>query len=163
MSSNSERFPCKIAFGDPPAVKGTLVNRHPTPQYVLAWVCPETKFFENIACEDSADYTNLLRRKWNALPESELAPPPRAAFAQDGTFYLIAMSNKAYMKHLTCSKTPNDPVIQAARVAMGVDKDPSLEATLNWYRWPLNWMHEEILDRRNAKCQLLKFEDLNRM
>ncbi|KAJ7628585.1 hypothetical protein FB45DRAFT_693835, partial [Roridomyces roridus] len=61
---------------------------------------------------------------------------PQPSLTLDGTFYLIIMSNKPYMKHLARAKSPDDPGIQAARVAMGVDQDPSLEETLMWYRWP---------------------------
>ena len=44
-----------------------------------------------------------------------------------------------------------DPIIQAARVAMGVDQDPLLEKTLQWYRWPLHWLNAEERERRSAE------------
>jgi hypothetical protein len=28
-----------------------------------------------------------------------------------------------------------DPLIQAARISMGVDADPAVDETLQWFRW----------------------------
>jgi hypothetical protein len=71
-----------------------------------------------------------------------LAPIPYPAL--DGNFYLIAMFNKPNANHLTRVRDlAEDPLIKSARVAMGVDRDESVEKTLQWVRWPLNWLHAE--------------------
>ena len=62
----------------------------------------------------------------------------------DGNYYLIAMFNNKNADHLklVCD-IERDPLIQSARVSMGVDKDPSLEATLQWFRYPIDWLEAE--------------------
>lgn len=73
------------------------------------------------------------------LDSSGLAPLP--FLGMDGNYYLIAMFNESVADHhnRVCNMA-EDPLIESARVCMGVDKDPSLEATLQWFRWPLDWL-----------------------
>ena len=62
----------------------------------------------------------------------------------DGNYYLIAMFNDKIADHVNRVRdVAGDPLIQSARISMGVDQDPSLEATLQWFRWPLNWVAAE--------------------
>jgi hypothetical protein len=51
-----------------------------------------------------------------------------------------------------------DPLIESARLAMGVDKDKSLEDTLQWYRWPLHWLYVEQRERERAEDELSELE-----
>lgn len=37
---------------------------------------------------------------------------------------------------------------------MGVDRDPALESTLQWYRFPLSWLDRE--EKENALVDRLK-------
>jgi hypothetical protein len=77
---------------------------------------------------------------------------PWAAPGIDGNFYLIAMFNKRHTDYLNrVSKLAEDPLIQSARVSMGVDKDQSLEATLQWYGWPLDWLEAEERQKEKAR------------
>ncbi|KAJ7260887.1 hypothetical protein B0H12DRAFT_1106884 [Mycena haematopus] len=46
-----------------------------------------------------------------------------------------------------------DPLIQSARVSMGVDQDESLEKTLQWFRWPLNWVQAERQDSDDSESE----------
>jgi hypothetical protein len=77
----------------------------------------------------------------------------------DGNFYLIAMFNKPNAGHATRARSVDDPLIESARVAMGVKLDPSLENTLMWYRWPLHWLHAEV---RARERDLDRLEELAR-
>jgi hypothetical protein len=55
---------------------------------------------------------------------------------QDGNFYLIAMFNDPDADHATrVGDVAGDPLIQAARISMGVDADPAVDETLQWFRW----------------------------
>ncbi|KAF8144950.1 hypothetical protein K438DRAFT_1782366 [Mycena galopus ATCC 62051] len=49
-----------------------------------------------------------------------------------------------------------DPAVQAARVAMGVNQDPSLEKTLQWLRWSLHWLGAEKCKARTTIDRVLE-------
>ncbi|KAJ7869098.1 hypothetical protein B0H14DRAFT_2727623 [Mycena olivaceomarginata] len=139
MSTNSERFSCRKPFDEPPPLKGHLVDGHPTPTYDLAWVCPNRKFYENLGggrlgTVSDRNFSDVVSRNWCARPEFSLASAPLPYPGADGNFYLIAIVD--------------NHVIESARVAMGVNLDPSLENTLMWYRRPLHWLHAERIRRR---------------
>ncbi|KAJ7810747.1 hypothetical protein B0H14DRAFT_2862019 [Mycena olivaceomarginata] len=152
MSTNSKRFPCRKPFDEPPPLKGQLVDGHPTPTYALAWVCPNRKFYENLGggrlgTVSDRNFSDVVSRNWCARPEFSLAPAPLPYPGADGNFYLIAMFNKPNPYHPTRAYSVDNHVIESARVAMGVNLDPSLENTLMWYRWPLHWVHAEVRAR----------------
>ncbi|KAJ7869094.1 hypothetical protein B0H14DRAFT_2727604 [Mycena olivaceomarginata] len=136
MSTNSESISylqifMSKPFDEPPPLKGHLVDGHPTPTYDLAWVCPNRKFYENLG----GGRLDVVSRNWCARPElGALASAPLPYPGADGNFYLIAIVD--------------NHVIESARVAMGVNLDPSLENTLMWYRRPLHWLHAERIRRR---------------
>ncbi|KAJ7073265.1 hypothetical protein B0H15DRAFT_1027530 [Mycena belliarum] len=76
--------------------------------------------------------------------------PPLPYPGADDNFYLIAMFNRRDADHLRVARVRNvvdDPLIEAARVSMGVDQDKSLESPLQWFRWPLHWLHAEQKER----------------
>ncbi|KAJ7336237.1 hypothetical protein DFH08DRAFT_674475, partial [Mycena albidolilacea] len=65
---------------------------------------------------------------------------PLPYYAADGNYYCIALFNRDGVDHISrAHNAAQDPAIQAVRVAMDVDQDPSLEGTLQWFRWPLTW------------------------
>lgn len=175
------RFPRRRAVDQPPPLLGELVDGRPTPTYVLAWVCPPRKFFENLGSGkpgevDYRNFTDVISHKWGAWPDFEcvLAPfvvspyldvistrsfglAPLAYPGADGNFYLIAMFNKPNADHLKrVLDMAEDPLIQSARVSMGVDQDPSLETTLQWFRWPLYWLQAEERQRERARLEQLQ-------
>jgi hypothetical protein len=61
------------------------------------------------------------------------------------------MFNEPDANHITRIRNlAQDPLIESARISMGVDKDKSLEQTLQWFRWPLNWLQAEERQREMA-------------
>lgn len=66
---------------------------------------------------------------------------PRAKYGLDGNYYLVAEWNKPHPMF------SSQEVVEAARKAMGVDKDPTLESSLQWYRFPLSWLAKEERER----------------
>ncbi|KAF8176898.1 hypothetical protein K438DRAFT_2022440 [Mycena galopus ATCC 62051] len=149
---------------EPPPLKGQLVDGHPTPSYVLAWVCPKRKFYENLGggrlgTVSNRNFSDVVSRNWCARPEFGLVPAPLPYPGADGNFYLIAMFNKPNAGHPTRACNVDNSVIESARVAMGVNLDLSLENTLMWYRWPLHWLHAEV---RAREQDLDRLEELAR-
>jgi hypothetical protein len=69
---------------------------------------------------------------------------PSAIYAEDDNFYLVAKWNDPHPGHT------EKAIIEAARKALGVDKDITLESTLQWYRFPLTWVVREEEERRNV-------------
>lgn len=170
------RFPCRRPVDDPPPVRGDLVDGRPTPTYILAWVCPPRKFFENLGGGtlgkvNYRNFSNVVTDKWVArpgfgcvlavfhpsgfltlAPTCSLAHAPLPYPGADGNFYLVAMFNRPDADHLTRVRdVVADPLIESARVSMGVDQDESLEDTLQWYRWPLHWLHAEQRERERIE------------
>lgn len=46
------------------------------------------------------------------------------------------MFNDPDAEHATrVGDVAGDPLIQAARISMGVDVDPTVDETLQWFRW----------------------------
>ncbi|KAJ7486345.1 hypothetical protein B0H11DRAFT_2015783 [Mycena galericulata] len=156
MSTSSKRFPCRRPVDDPPPVRGDLVDGRPTPTYVLAWVCRPRKFFENLGGGtlgkvNYRNFSDVVTDKWVARPGFGLAHAPLPCPGADGNFYLVAMFNRPDANHLTRVRDVADPLIESARVSMGVDQDKSLEDTLQWYRWPLHWLHAEQRERERIE------------
>ncbi|KAF8146911.1 hypothetical protein K438DRAFT_2028016 [Mycena galopus ATCC 62051] len=154
---NSERFPCRKPANQPPPLHGDLVDGRPTPRYILAWVCPPRKFFENLGGGklgevDYCNFSDVVAQKWVAMPGFGLAHAPLPYPGVDGNFYLVAMFNRPQVDHITRVRNlVEDPLIQSARVSMGVDQDKSLEDTLQWYRWPLHWLDAEQRERERVE------------
>ncbi|KAJ7094919.1 hypothetical protein C8R44DRAFT_595278, partial [Mycena epipterygia] len=129
----------------PPPLRGDLVDGWPTPTYVLAWVFPPRKFYENLGGGtlgkvSDRNFSDIVSEKWAAWPDFGYSLAPLPYPGADGNFYLIAMFNKPDTDHFARVRNlKEDPLIESARVSMAVDKDPSLEKTLQWYRWPLHW------------------------
>ncbi|KAJ7499447.1 hypothetical protein FB451DRAFT_1205473 [Mycena latifolia] len=164
MSTKKETFPLRRPIDQPPPVCGELVNGRRTPTYVLAWVCPPRKFFENLGGGtlgkvDDSNYRLEVSKKWAAWPEfpSGLAPTPM--YEGDGNYYLVAMFNTRNCDHLRRIRDmATDQLIQSARVSMGVDQDPALEETLQWFRFPLNWLQAEANQREVERLKKLESE-----
>ncbi|KAJ7920203.1 hypothetical protein B0H13DRAFT_1987378 [Mycena leptocephala] len=162
LSQNSERFPCRRPVDRPPPVRNDLVDGWPTPTYVLAWVCPARKFFENLGGGtlgkvNYRNFSDVVSEKWVARPGFGLAHAPLPYPGADGNFYLVAMFNRPDADHFTrVRNVAEDPLIESARVSMGVDQDKALEDSLQWYRWPLHWLHAEQreLERLEELTQL---------
>ncbi|KAJ7720815.1 hypothetical protein B0H16DRAFT_1603962 [Mycena metata] len=101
---------------------------------------PPLRCGELLGKVDDCNFTDVVSEKWRACSPSQfgysLKPIPYPGAGD--YFYLIVMFNDRYADHLTrVLNAAEDPLIQAARIAMGVDLDPTLEATLQWIRWPL--------------------------
>ncbi|KAJ6474747.1 hypothetical protein C8R45DRAFT_381826 [Mycena sanguinolenta] len=142
MSTNPETFPRRRPFDHPPPRCGELVNGRPTPTYALAWVCPARTFYKNLGGGelgkvDDCNFTDVVSKKWRACPKFEPGLKPIPYPGVDGNFYLIAMFNERDADHLNrVLDVAGDPLIQSARICMGVDLDPTLEDTLQWIRFP---------------------------
>ncbi|KAJ7237321.1 hypothetical protein B0H12DRAFT_110601 [Mycena haematopus] len=121
---STKRFPLRRPVDDPPLPEGHRVDNLPTPSYVLAWVCDQRDFFINIGGETAPGLNSM---------------PPLAYPAAYDKFCLIVMWNTNAEDINRARHPTEDPIVQAARVAVGVDEDPSLDKTLQWFRWPLNW------------------------
>ncbi|KAJ7933910.1 hypothetical protein B0H13DRAFT_685906 [Mycena leptocephala] len=143
-SERNETFPRRLPVDQPPALRGVIVNGAPTPRYALAWVCPSRTFYMNmgggkLGIVTDRDFSDAVSRKWNACPGSQgfkfgLRPLPYPG--PDGNFYLIAMFNDPDADHATrVGDVAGDPLIQAARISMGVDADLAVDETLQWFRW----------------------------
>ncbi|KAF7352430.1 Ribosomal-protein-alanine acetyltransferase [Mycena venus] len=160
MLTKKEIFPRRRYVDDPPPLCGEVFNGHVTPSYALAWVCPPRTFFRNLGDGgvegvDHRNFTDAVTEKWraaqfecvfgvfNLLPTDHIVSTsfglkPLPWPSRDGNFYLIAMFNKHDTDHITRVQNRDiDPLIQSARIAMGVDRDPSLEDTLQWVQWPM--------------------------
>ncbi|KAF9071167.1 hypothetical protein BDP27DRAFT_1401541 [Rhodocollybia butyracea] len=88
------------------------------------------------------EYRSVISAQWkgpfgglNTNYSYELLPS--AVHGMDGKFNLVAEWNKPHSGHTS------EAIIEAARKAMGVDKDATLEATLQWHRFPLTWLAQE--------------------
>ncbi|KAJ7260894.1 hypothetical protein B0H12DRAFT_1181775 [Mycena haematopus] len=144
----SSRFPLLMSAEKPPPLFGVIENGRVTPKYVLAWLCKPTAFYKNLGGGelgkvDDCNFLDVVSKNLRAQPAKfGLCPLPYSGL--DGNFYLIAMFNYPDANHIARVRNlAQDPLIQAARVSMGVDQDESLEKTLQWYRWPLNWVRAE--------------------
>ncbi|KAJ7726437.1 hypothetical protein DFH07DRAFT_1000843 [Mycena maculata] len=129
-------------------VQNYLMQR-PTPKYAFAWVCEPSTFFKNLGrgvrivnIVNYRNFSDVVSDNWRT------SPIPDFGLALDGNFYLIAIFNRPDANHLARVRDlVEDPLIKSARVAMGVDRDESVEKTLQWVRWPLNWFHAEVRQR----------------
>ncbi|KAJ7116008.1 hypothetical protein C8R44DRAFT_628262 [Mycena epipterygia] len=154
------RFPLRMPVDQPPMLLGELANGRRTPSYALAWVCPPNKFYKNLERDmpkkvNDRNYRNAIAEKWRPLPGWSFNLHPMPYLAMDENYYLIIIYNERYADHLQrVLDVKNDPVIQAARVAMGVDQDPLIEETLQWLRYPINWVVAEARQTR-ARSRLL--------
>ncbi|KAJ7350545.1 hypothetical protein DFH08DRAFT_861721 [Mycena albidolilacea] len=140
----ASRFPRRKPVTEPPLLRGELVNGRPTPTYALAWVCSSLKFYKNLGGGelgkvDDCNFSDVVTEKWHACPKFDRPPglEPIPYPGMNGNFYLIAMFNERNADHLERVRdVAGDPHIQSARMAMGVNLDPTLEKTLQWIRWP---------------------------
>ncbi|KAJ7499449.1 hypothetical protein FB451DRAFT_1385149 [Mycena latifolia] len=164
MSRKKERFPRRRPVDQPPPLRGPLINgRRSPPTYVLAWVCPPRKLFENLGggklgVVDDRNLSDVVFEKWGR-PEFSFGLVPIPVLAVDGNYYLVAMFNRPDCDHLNrVLDVAGDPLIQSARVSMGVDQDPSLEETLQWFQFPLNWLGEEEHHREMERLTKLEHD-----
>jgi len=151
------RFPNRLPVDKPPLVRGERVDGRRTPIYVLAWVCNDRDFFKNLGGGvmgkvNSSNFAEVVSKKWEPCPGATNALAPLAYPGAENNSYLIAMFNFRETDHIARSRNASeDLAIEAARVAMGVDQDASLESTLQWFRWPLYWIDAEVRQRELAE------------
>ncbi|KAJ7094027.1 hypothetical protein B0H15DRAFT_831635, partial [Mycena belliarum] len=156
MSTERATFPWRRPVEQPPPLLGVIENGRPTPSYVLAWVCDSTTFFKNLGGGelgkvDYCNFSDVVSNNWRTRPKFGFGLHPIPYPGTDGNFYLIVMFNDSEANHIARVRNlTEDPLIASARVAMGVDQDKSLEKTLQWLRWPLNWLQAEERLRRMA-------------
>ncbi|KAJ7264436.1 hypothetical protein B0H12DRAFT_227451 [Mycena haematopus] len=137
----ASRFPRRRPVDDPPPLRGELVDGRRTPSYALAWVCPARAFYKNLGVGepehvDDCNFTDIVSRKWHTCPKFAPGLEPIPYPGLNGNFYLIAMFNDPDADHLNrILDVAGDPLIQAARICLGVKEDPSLESTLQWFRF----------------------------
>ncbi|KAJ7823473.1 hypothetical protein B0H14DRAFT_3730082 [Mycena olivaceomarginata] len=158
MSTNKEIFPRRKPVTDPPLVCGELVNGRPTPTYALAWICSSRQFYLNLGGGelgkvDDCNFADVVTEKSHECPKFHRWLPSLTVSADsvistspglepilypgiNGNFYLIAMFNERNTDHLKrVGNLAEDPLIQSAKISMGVDVDPTLDETLQWIRW----------------------------
>ncbi|KAJ7714245.1 hypothetical protein DFH07DRAFT_900173 [Mycena maculata] len=156
MSTKRATFPFRRPVGQPPPLFGVIENGRSTPKYVLAWVCNPTTFFKNLGGGELGkvhycNFSDVVSKNWRTRPKFGFGLRPLPYPGPDGNFYLIAMFNEPEANHIIRVRNlAQDPLIESARVSMGVDKDQSLEKTLQWFRWPLNWLQAEERQREMA-------------
>ncbi|KAJ7100349.1 hypothetical protein C8R44DRAFT_809712 [Mycena epipterygia] len=153
MSTKQATLSFRRPVEQTPPLLGVIENGRPTPKYALAWVCKPSTLFKNLGGVGIVNFRNfsgVVSKNWRNAPISDFGLAPIPYPALDGNFYLIAMFNKPNANHLTRVRDlVEDPLIKSARVAMGVDQDESVEKTLQWVRWPLNWLHAEVRQRES--------------
>ncbi|KAJ7336235.1 hypothetical protein DFH08DRAFT_284677 [Mycena albidolilacea] len=142
------QWPLCLPMDDKTSARRLPVNNPPPvadrPTYILACVCSPRTFNRNLRGGvldnfSSCNSSQVISNKWVSVPGVPRLVP-RPWLAVNNNYYLIAKFNAVKSDHVNRAHIDNadkDPVIQAARVAMGVDQDPSLEGTLQWYKWPL--------------------------
>ncbi|KAJ7260944.1 hypothetical protein B0H12DRAFT_1231675 [Mycena haematopus] len=151
-STKQATFPFRMPAEQPPPLFGAIENGRVTPKYVLAWVCDPTVFFRNLGRGELGkvnyrNYSGIVSNNSRAHPDFGLGLRPLPYLGTDGNFYLIVMFNDSDANHIARVRNlAQDPLIASARVSMGVDQDESLEKTLQWFRWPLNWMRADSDD-----------------
>ncbi|KAJ7230580.1 hypothetical protein GGX14DRAFT_343673, partial [Mycena pura] len=152
-------FPFRRPAEQPPPLFGAIENGHRTPDYVLAWVCDPLTFYKNLERGElgkasDRNCSDIVSNNWIAQPNSKfgfnLRPIPYLGL--DGNFYLIVMFNEPDANHIArVGNLAQDPLIECARRSMGVDQDKSLEKTLQWFRWPLDWLQAEVRQRESEE------------
>ncbi|KAK7019097.1 hypothetical protein R3P38DRAFT_3359916 [Favolaschia claudopus] len=140
------RFPATLSLDRPPRAHGTLDEGHPTPRYVLAWVCNDLTLFTNLGdgvlgVVGPSNLSNTVRKRWWTDPRTkDVVLEPLVYPAPTGAdYYLIAMYNIKASDHINRSLNAfpgGDSGIQAAREAFAMHLSPELEKTFQWYRWP---------------------------
>ncbi|KAK7046614.1 hypothetical protein R3P38DRAFT_3257940 [Favolaschia claudopus] len=166
------RFPRRLPTNNPPPLKGMPLNDRPAPLYALAWVCGYSKLYKNLSVGeselvDSCNHSDVVSKKWRQVrdPDCKYVPRPLPYPGPDGKMYLIAFFNDVdpAANHTSRSmNAANDRVICAAKIAFGVDQDPSLDSTLAWYRLPLTWAYHERMARKKARW-VAKGRDITEM
>jgi len=161
-------FACRLDPDQPPPLRGEVVNGRRTPTYVLAWVCSARKFFANLGDGERGkvndrNFTDIVSKKWSAYPDLPYSLQPTPYLGGDGNYYLIIVFNTADAEHTTrVLNVDTDPLIQAAKNSMGVDKDEEVEKTLAWFRFPLSWVEAEERQREAARLNTQE-SDLDQM
>ncbi|KAK7046618.1 hypothetical protein R3P38DRAFT_77352 [Favolaschia claudopus] len=169
----AKRFPATLPLDRPPMAHGTLDEGHPTPRYVLAWVCNDRTLFTNLGdgvpgAVSRCNISNTVKKRWWADPRTKdvvleplVYPAPISGSDSDYSYYLIAMYNITASDHVNRSLNAfpgGDPGIQAAREAFAMHLSPELEETLKWYRWPLVRLRKKPLRKQEKEQQLKKPE-----
>ncbi|KAJ7644507.1 hypothetical protein FB45DRAFT_898091 [Roridomyces roridus] len=153
MSTKTKRA-LILPADQPPPLEKTIVNGRRTPTYALAWFCDPERLYRNLGraeIEVTGEPWHLWdvvsNRYWRFEDNCGYGLSPIPHQTDDGNFYLVAMFNGAEANHLERIKDiANDPLIQGARIAMGVDGDPELEKTLKWHLWPPRVLHLKMED-----------------
>ncbi|KAJ7234306.1 hypothetical protein B0H12DRAFT_1327711 [Mycena haematopus] len=157
--SNQAMFPLRLPAEQPPPLSGVIENNYVTPKYVLAWVCDPTAFFRNLGRGERGkvhyrNYSGIISQNLRTQPKFGFSLRPLPILGADGNFYLVIMFNHPDANHIARVRNlAQDPLIQSARVSMGVDQDESLEKTLQWFRWPLNWLRAERQDSDSSESE----------
>ncbi|KAJ7023540.1 hypothetical protein C8F04DRAFT_1047971 [Mycena alexandri] len=142
MLTKPGSFPRRRPVDSPPPLRGEIVDGRPTPRYALAWVCSDEAFYKNLSVGEPRpvslrNFTTVVSKKWRSDQTFGQALKPIPYPRRNGDFYLIAMFNDRAADHLTRVRNPaGDPLIQSARRTLGVDQDPTIEKTLQWFRFP---------------------------
>ncbi|KAJ7191369.1 hypothetical protein B0H12DRAFT_1082820 [Mycena haematopus] len=153
---STKRFPRRRPVDDPPLPEGRRVDNLPTPAYVLAWVCKRRDFYINIGGEtgkaNSCNFSTVIDTRWEPAPGLNSMPPLAYPAPYDNVCLIVMWNTEA--EDINRARHPTeDPVVQAARVAVGVDEDPSLDKTLQWLRWPLDWFTLKEYARMMAESE----------
>ncbi|KAF9041148.1 hypothetical protein BDP27DRAFT_1374399 [Rhodocollybia butyracea] len=143
-------FHRRLPPDQPPPCRNSIVHGKRTPLYGLAWVCSPHQLSKNLGGVPTGrgKHRDVISAQWKGPFSYELSPS--AVFGMDGNYYLVAEWNEPHPGHTS------EAIIEAARKAVGVDKDVTLEATLQWYRFPLTWLVQE--EREKEKLALKGME-----
>ncbi|KAF9071172.1 hypothetical protein BDP27DRAFT_1322462 [Rhodocollybia butyracea] len=133
---STQIFPRRLPPDQPPPRRDSIVQGKRTPLYGLAWVCSPREFSKNLGIPFGyGEFREVISARWEGPFSYELGPS--VVGGVDGNYYLVAEWNKPHPGFTS------EAIIEAARKAMGVDKNVTLEATLQWHRFPLTWLAQE--------------------
>ncbi|KAE9400982.1 hypothetical protein BT96DRAFT_880763 [Gymnopus androsaceus JB14] len=152
--SSTPTFPRRFPLDQRPPYRGTMVKGKKTPLYGLAWVRSPQDLSRNLGdiSTGNDEYRDVIRKNWKG-PHSL---SPRAIYGIDGNYYLVAEWNQPH------SELDLKEIVAAARKAMGVENDPTTDATLQWHWFPLTWVARDWKEREAKKHGLEETQDMLR-
>ncbi|KAJ7631193.1 hypothetical protein FB45DRAFT_917802 [Roridomyces roridus] len=146
---STPRFPYRLPLSKTPPARGERdKDGFATPAYVLAWISSPWKFYASLGPDvGMRNFDTAVKENW--APASKIAHhyPPLPTY-MNGDFYLCSLFNRPDSSHQQrVLDVANDDIINSARVAMRVAQQDDVEETLQWLRWPPDWVEQEYRTR----------------